>query len=482
MNPKILSKILENLYTDWNSYGDTCLPLYNCAQVNKFFFRETIPFLWRVCCRDTPGVRHLGLLARRDPQRAQIYANHIQFMEFRFFEVIFQDGMPGPVTFDVVYLDALASLKFPKLAYISIYGTGEVIEDRLLECYAHEELETVLLQGEFHGTLDAFLDTVGQRCPKIIDVNLACDGSLSVKTHSFLETHPNLEGFSLPRMHSDWTLDEFKAVCNMSQIKQLHVPRIKATWLDEMRPQWPVLDQLRTSLSNDSLDQLRISAPELGILELRLETVFTPSDIFEKLSRFTHLRLLELILMRTDEPREDCINGQDLVVTARNCPELFKLHISGENGHPRISGITDPFFDNLASNLPEVSEFVFDVDDCSSLTFNAICSLGKHCRKLREATISCDIDWKHDSVTCIPTTIPGGLFPTLYELELVVRGPHGTTETWTATDLQNLTDFVGRFMDNAPEFSSFEFKGASDTHDHIHKAFNDAIDIASEAR
>ena len=99
-----------------------------------------------------------------------------------------------------------------------------------------------------------------------------------------------------------------------------------------------------------------------------------------------------------------------------------------------------------------------------------------------EMPTSCDIDWKHDSVTCVPTKMPGGLFPTLYELKLVLRGPHGITETWTATGLQNLTDFVNRFMDNAPEFSFFKFQGESDTYKHIHQAFNDAIDMASEAR
>lgn len=397
-------------------------------------------------------------------------------MEFQFFE----DGTPGPITFDIKYLDALAPLRFPKLEYVSIYGTGEVIEDRLLECYAHEELETFSLQGDLHGTLHTFLSTVAQRCPKIRDLDLACDGSLSVKTHSFLDARSNLEGFSLPCSQLEWTLDEFKAVCKMSGIKHLRVPRIEVSWLEEIEPEWPVLDQFRTSISSASLEQLRMSAPTLGIMELRLQCVPSPSDVFEKLSRFNQLRSLELTLLTINGPHRHCINGQNLVLVARNCPELFKLHIFGETDHPSISGITDSFFENLASNLPGIIEFLFDVDDCSSLTFDAIYSMGKHCRKLWRATISCDIDWKHNLATYIPTSIAGGLFPTLFELELVVRGSHGVSETWSAIDLQNMSDFAVEFAQNAPELSSFDVKGGINCYEHIRHAFNKAIDTRDE--
>ncbi|KAF1977099.1 hypothetical protein BU23DRAFT_551035 [Bimuria novae-zelandiae CBS 107.79] len=148
-------------------------------------------------------------------------------MDFALFEDGGKEGHYGPITFDVEYLDALASLDFPRLERVSIYGNGEVIVDRQVECYAQARLESFTLQGEFHGNLDNFLTTEAQQCPKMKDLNLECEGSLSVHIRSFLETNPRLEGFSLPQQQLEWSQKDFQSVCCMPELRQLHVPYIE---------------------------------------------------------------------------------------------------------------------------------------------------------------------------------------------------------------------------------------------------------------
>lgn len=485
----IVSRILQELRPDWEANEDSYLDLYNCAQTCRFFFQEAIPILWIGCDRHTPGVRHLGLLARQDPKRAQLYANHVTYMYFGFFEDGGKEGCYGPITFDVAYLDVLKSLNFPRLECISIYGTGEKIDDGLLECYAQAELESFTLQGEFDGTLDTFLTTAAERCPKIKTLDFECKGSLTVRIGPFLQTHPNLQRFSLPRMQSAWSLQDFKSVCRMPKLTQLGVPYIEASWLDGVEMGWPVLDQLRTTIPSDAIDQLHELAPALGILELELEGVPSSSDAFAsdafvKLSRFDRLRLIDVTLLPTGVPQEHCINARDIIVLAQSSSQLYKFSVSGEKGHPEIYGINDSFFDDLAKNLPEATEVVFDVDDSSSLTFKAICSLGTHCRKLWQAKVSCSVDWTDDLAltACLPADGAEDLFPTLWELEMVSRWQHKISEPWTSVNLEKLSNFSDRFARAAPELSQVKSSRTETVDEYVSKALKDAIDKRDDAK
>ncbi|KAF2443930.1 hypothetical protein P171DRAFT_432025 [Karstenula rhodostoma CBS 690.94] len=453
LRPDLVSRIIKVLYPHWSEDEYIFLDLYNCAQVNKLFFSEAIRVLWQGCGNNTPGIRHLAQIAQQDLARAQIYAKHVSYLDFGLYE----NGIVyGTVTFDTVYLDVISSLSYPELESIEIYGTGDEIEDRLLECYLQPRLESFSLEGKFRGHLETFLDTVTRRCPNIKNVDFECKGPLTVRVGNFLAKHPQLNSFSLPHAQSVWSQKDFEPICRMSELEQLCVPYIEVSWLDMIDGGWPELDQLRTNLSSEAVGRMTQLAPGIGIVELKLRSNPSPSDVFLKLSQFTQLRSLELHLMRTDTPTESYINAQGFVNLARHCPKLFKFHVSGESSHPTIHGITDSLFDDLTRNLPEISDFCLDVDDTSALTFNAVCSLGKHCQKLWQARLSCNVDWMQD----LEAVLPSGVQFKLTGLELVLHGERFPLERWTDADRERLSRFTEKFVRSAPEFSWVElFKG-----------------------
>jgi hypothetical protein len=470
LRPEILSEIVKELYPDWSEDEHALLDLYSCAQTNKLFSQEAIRVLWQGCGNNMPGVRHLAHIAQKDSARAQFYASHLSYLHFGFYEEGGKEGNYGPVTFDTAYLDVLSSLDFPELESVVIYGTGEVIDDRLLECYLQPKLESFTLEGEFSGHLDKFLDTMTQRCPKIRNVDFRCKGKLTVRMGSFLEQHPRLNGFSLPPAQSMWSREHFDTICQMPELTQLWIPYIEVPWLNKMGAGWPELDELRTMLSSDAIERLTQVAPGMGIVELKLRGAPSPSDSFIKLSQLTQLRSLVVHLMRTDAPREPCINAQDLATLARNCPELFRFHISSESSHS-IYGITDSLLEELTKSLPDVSEFCLDVDDTSALTFNAVCSLGKHCQKLCRARLSCNIDWRLDLETALST----GVQSRFSELELNMRGERVPLECWTDTDRENLSKFADEFVGLAPELCFVELFGGNDADEYVKKVLDESI-------
>ncbi|OAG02696.1 uncharacterized protein CC84DRAFT_1166525 [Paraphaeosphaeria sporulosa] len=470
----IVAEIVRNLYTHWKEDEYVFLDLYNCAQVNKLFFSETICVLWQGCGNHTPGVRHLAQIARQDLASAQIYANQLTYLHFGFFEDGGKEGNYGPITFDTAYLDVLSSLKYPHLESITIYGTGEDIEDRQLECYLQSRLESFTLEGEFAGHLKTLLETVTQRCPDIKNVNIECKGSLTVHVGNFLEIHPQLNGFSLPPAQLVWSQEDFEPICQMTALRQLCIPCIEASWLDGTGAGWSELDQLRTTLSSEALGRLTELAPGLGIVELKLEMRGSPSpsDAFINLSQLTELRSLEVHLMRTDASRGPCIIAQDLVNLARNCPALFKFHISSERGHPAVHGLNDSLFGDLTSTLPEVSDFCLDIDDASALTFKAVVSLGQHCQKLWQAKLSCNVDWMYD----LEAELSSGVQFTFSELNLVMCGERFPLERWTDANRERLSRFAEKFASLAPECSSIEILGGNDADDYVKNVLDECID------
>lgn len=468
----IVSEILKELHPRWQDEDSTFIDLFNCAQVNKLFFQEATRVLWQGCGNHTPGVRHLAFIAKENPVRAQMYASHLIFIHFGFFEDGGKEGNYGPITFDTAYLDVLSSLRFPELELVTIYGTGERIEDRLLGCYLQPNLESFSLEGKFDGSLDTFLQTVTQLCPRIRNVHLGCEGLLTVRVRRFLEQNPQLNGFSLPPSQSEWSDETFKPICKMSDLQQLRVPHIEASWLDGIEAGWPELDQLRTTLSSESMEKLKRLAPNAGILELKIRSAPPPIDIFTELSKFSQLRLLDITLLKADGPREYCIDARDLITLARSCPQLFKLRIIGESDHPMISGSTDSMLEEMARNLPQVSEFCFDVDDTSFLTFNAIYALGKHCPQLLQARLSCNIEWTQYQETDFMNDIS---FDSLTELELVMRGHRLALDQWTDADREKVSQLGEHFVRAAPDLSSVEISGGNDADEYVNKVFNDRI-------
>jgi hypothetical protein len=175
-------------------------------------------------------------------------------------------------------------------------------------------------------------------------------------------------------------------------------------------------------------------------------------------------------LMRTNAPTEPCINAQDLVTLAQNCPELFRFHISGESSHS-IYGITDSLFEELTKSLPEVSEFCLDVDDTSALTFNAVCSLGKHCQKLWRARLSCNFDW----MLALETALPTGVQFQFSDVEFNMRRERFPLEDWTDTDRERLSQFADKFVSLSPELCLVELLGGNDADKFMKQVLDESI-------
>lgn len=463
-----MSEIVKQLHPHWTEDEYRFVDLYNCAQINKLFSSEAIRVLWQGCGNSTPGIRHLAQIAQQDQARAQIYANNVSYLGFGLFE----DGEGyGTVTFDTAYLDVLSSLSYPELESVMIYGIGEEIEDRLIECYLQPKLESFTLQGECCGHLEDFLDTVTRRCPSIKNVDFECKGTLTVRVGNFLETHPQLNSFSLPPAQSVWSQKDFEPIGRMAALRRLGIPYIEVSWLDGIQAGWPELDQLRTTLSSQTIERLTQLAPGMGIVALKLRSSPSSSDAFIKLSQFTQLGSLEVQLMHTDAPTESSINAQDLVSLARDCPKLFRFDISGESNHSAIHGLSDLLIEDLARNLPEVSDFCLDVDGTSAITFKAVCSLAKYCQNLWQAKFSCGIDWMQD----LEADLPSGVKFKLAGLELVLRGERSQLGLWTNADREKLSQFAQKFVRLAPELSWVELFGGNDADEYVKMVLEECI-------
>ena len=84
MIPEIVANIIET----------RCLEipglLYRCLFINRLFFRESARILWTGPDEKSPilngfGVKDLGIIAKRNPVRAQIYANFVRTLGFGYY-------------------------------------------------------------------------------------------------------------------------------------------------------------------------------------------------------------------------------------------------------------------------------------------------------------------------------------------------------------------------------------------------------------
>ena len=126
----------ELLSTIFGCLGDDTPALAACMRVNKSWAEEAVMFLWIACVSDLPDSIYEGLQYPKIcdlaalasyPDRLQWYARCIRSLEFGI-EYTYTDGTRDTPTEasgnTSKYLPVFANTKFPRLAYLTLDGSG----------------------------------------------------------------------------------------------------------------------------------------------------------------------------------------------------------------------------------------------------------------------------------------------------------------------------------------------------------------------
>ncbi|CAH0044801.1 unnamed protein product [Clonostachys solani] len=195
--------------------------LYACLFVNRLFFRESCKLLWQEC--NTYGllvnIGHLVQLSKRNQQRAQVYANFIQVLDF-----------DAPEGSDASRLEAqwhedLACLQFPLLR--------EVIIRRFNHCnsvirYAQPSLRVFSLWPASQLS-DAFLDQLGRQSPRLINISLGQSTESTVTEAGVVRLLQCLRAIRhltlSPEFDQVWSREAFCAVAKYTYLESLDIPK-----------------------------------------------------------------------------------------------------------------------------------------------------------------------------------------------------------------------------------------------------------------
>jgi hypothetical protein len=94
---------------------------------------------------------------------------------------------------------------------------------------------------------------------------------------------------------------------------------------------------------------------------------------------------------------DSSISGPDLLALVRGCPNLRTVNLpaAGElmagEPCPRGEFIDDITIDKFARALPKIRTFSFGLENCSTLTHQAVISLARHCPELSNFHITANI-------------------------------------------------------------------------------------------
>uniref|UniRef100_A0A8H7N672 F-box domain-containing protein n=1 Tax=Bionectria ochroleuca TaxID=29856 RepID=A0A8H7N672_BIOOC len=252
--------------------------LYTCRLVNRVFFQESARLLWYACGRGvwTPSetghalanVEHLISVSRKEPQRAQVYANFICILQFsEWFE-----GNEYRNEFE--WHHELLSLQFPQLQTVYFVvgdSTTRFITGQALLHYAQPTV------GDLYVTMcsqlsDVFLDTLSSKCPRLMHLYLLSCTDNTVTGEGlvrFLSRSRQLRALLIQHAFDDlWSEEVFRIIEQLPNLHRVGLPFIEESWLEEVTG-FQALTSLDTSISNRGLALLAASLPYL--LELQLD-------------------------------------------------------------------------------------------------------------------------------------------------------------------------------------------------------------------
>ena len=212
-----------------------------------------------------------------------------------------------------------------------------------------------------------------------------------------------------------WTPEVFLGLARNQSAQSLKTPNIPYHWissLGEFSPEtlFRNIHRISTTLCETGLSRL---APFLGSVgDLNLRVLGPSSAILRIVASIPTLRSLQVSWQNGYET--GTIHGGDLLLLAENCPGLDLLHVRGNN---LVVGadINDATIDKLARLLPKLKEIELRLVK-TSLTGNALLSLGLHCKGLENCKINARLSY--DTFLRVDRS---NLFPALHTLQTFQR-------------------------------------------------------------
>ena len=434
----LLPEIVTNILETGKYYPNL---LFTGLFINKLFFLEASRILWYGCGSrwdsgaagyQTPDIRNLAEIVRRDAQRAQIYANVIHVLYF-------SSGGGRRSSEETQYHSDLTKLQWPQLEELGLHISYEAVRrnkgDVILQ-YAQSNLKHLQLDEGSHLD-DGFLDALLTRCPKLRVLALTCLADFNITSEGllrFLNRARSLTSLTLRAQFKRlWAQDAFAVISTYQNLDFLIIPSIEENWIDAVSrfatsSVFPKMRWLYTSISDSGLEQLSRIMPNLETLELYNSQIQPSRYALASAAKFTSLKALRVQL-----GEGSCISGAQLVQLARACPNLGELSIAEDQEEeksfaeivesralpiiPSAEGITDEVIDEFARTLPKLKNLhlYFHAADLPSL--DSLLSLGRHCPELSSLALSCNVKWT--SFMELPYDV---IFPELWKLQIFPNG------------------------------------------------------------
>lgn len=447
-----LINILFDWYSDDASSDEYYHFFYECLCINRLFFQEGTKRLWQFvgyCGKAT--IEDLAKIAERSTQRAQIYANEVQWLVFR--------DMCGGNVPDVHCVKALSQLKYPKIKAITLNTEKQLeLNESTFIAYLQPSLRELEIDGAFLGTSDTLLEILADKCPDLEELSFRCEKYNFTKLDHYLAKASQIQegGLQQLRIHTantGWSSKAFKFASDLPELRTLECPNIETEWIRAISIGFPSLWNLQVSTTVETLEMLSTLAPGLKFLTLsELKYSASLPHLFKSVALYQELLWFEVNLHTAKETQDAVINGNDLTLLAQSCGQLETFRVVAQESHPVICDITEELIDTFTRHCPALEGFFWLTDEASSLDFGALRSIGKHCREM----------------SCMRISVKGGsmpsnlgpsaevLYPELVQLWLVSRGDRQELLTWVkgADNMKKLAGFLGA---NMPELHSFTF-------------------------
>jgi hypothetical protein len=424
--PEIVALILETGETEPGF-------LFTCLTVNKTFFDEASRKLWEACATNTYGtpeyaeirtLANIVLQGDAGHARAQIYANHIQTLDFKYEDDDFDKT-------DARWHPVLAKLRFPKLRSLSLYPSETAKSfntgDALL-AYAQPSLQFFSVYSATQLS-NGFLARLGSQCPGLQELHLDSDDNTvnSNDLMNFLSKASSLEQLNLRTGDTKiWSPAAFAQLSQCSKLVSFNIPElIEEGWFASVgasgSESFPDLLHVSASMTTDAVKRLSVLQPNIESLRISNEKFGPLQGMIAAASRFQHLESFAFY-----PSPEVLITGQEILQLVQASPSLEEFSIGDGEATPApgATGITDGVIRSLAEGLPRLQtlQLVFNSNTRPSIGAT-LTSLGRYCPELTNLTISCQRDW--ESILTVPETtrLP------LLECIGVIQSTHPTRET-----------------------------------------------------
>lgn len=447
--------------------------LYTCLFINSAFSIEATRILWDGCGARynsaaaghvAPDIKDLARIVLQDPRRAQYYANFIRILMFH------DEGEANDFIDEARWHRELAAIQFPMLEEVGLFESDNATSLNTGDAITHYAQPNVKYFTLRQGSLlsDSFLDTLHRSCPKLKSLTLNGTSDNTVSEDGlvrFLEGTNSLESLDFRTgLDGSWSCKALHIITGYRNLKLLSIPDIQDDWIDSLRhaspiyPAFPNLKYFFTGTSDQGLEFLALYAPNLDTLSLDLQNLPPSRYILASASKFTRLTSLAVHFSP-----QSTLTGHDLVVLTQKCPQLTDISIGEDEGsRPSGFGISDSVIDEVARNLPKLSQLILIFDNPGLLTWQSLLSFARHCKSLEMLKISCNVNWQ-EAVHGMQENI----FSTLWSLEIVLDE---NNRDGKIADGSELDAFASRFAALVPKLTNFVIEGGNKTDESLEMA------------